>query len=232
MPRPPTPAFNQAAAYAPDSEEVSSFHRIAAEGSKIALQAAIEKYGVAIISARDAQGRTALMKAAETCHTPTMDVLLVAGASLEAADKNGNTALLLTAEKGYKAGISWLLNRGANIDHANNTGQTALMLAGKHDNNRDGNHRISNRKKEAVTELLLRGANFDLKDKCGQTAEEQAQAAFHRDVARLIIDARARIALEKQQAAERLRDVIHSLTTGGIGRDVSRKAVKFKNSGP
>ncbi len=231
MSRPLNPAFNQAASYAPDSEEVSIFHRIAAQGSKVGLQAAIDKYGPAIVDARDAQGKTAFMKAAETCHTPTMDVLLRAGTGINATDKNGNTALLLTAEKGYKACIDWLLDRGANIDHANDKDETALMLAGKHDNNRDGQHRISNRKKDAVVALLHRGANMELKDKRGLTAEAQAESANHRDVARLIADDRARRALEKQLEAERLRDVIHSLTTRGIARDVSRKAVKFKPSG-
>ena len=231
MSRPPTPAFNKAASYAPDSDEVSSFHRLAAQGSKVALQEAIDKYGPAIIDARDAEGRNAFMKAAETCHTPTMEVLLNAGTGINATDKKGNTALLLTAEKGYKAAIEWLLNRGANIDHANDSGQTALMLAGKHDNNRDGQHRISNRKKDAVTALLKRGADMDLKDKRGQTAQDQAEAANHRDVARLIAEDRSRRALEKQQEAERLRDVIHSLTTSGIARGVSRKTVKFKPFG-
>jgi len=224
--------FNHAARVAADDDDVRAFHRIAAEGSKEEMKKALvkysEKYGDDIIEAADKEGRNAFMKAAETSHTPTMGVLLEAGADIDARDHNGNTALLIAAYRGYKAAVIWLLDKGANPKMANYAGQTALMMAGAHKLNTDGKSPISNRKKETVEALLERGALIDAVDRNGKTAEQQAEATGHRSVAGIIRRAReVRMAQEKERAAK-INDVVHSLTVGGIAKDVRMKPLRFK----
>ncbi|MDE1154027.1 MAG: ankyrin repeat domain-containing protein [Micavibrio sp.] len=227
--------FNHAARVAADDDDVRAFHRIAAEGSKDEMKRALvkyaEKYGDDIIDAVDKEGRTAFMKAAETSHTPTMAVLLEAGAEIDGRDYNGNTALLIAAHRGYKSAVLWLLDKGADLKASNYSGETALMKAGHHKVNLDGKSPISNRKKDTVEALLERGVSVDAVDRSGKTAEQLAEATGHRSVAGIIRRERdARMLREKARAAT-INDVVHSLTVGGVNRDVRMKPMRFKPPG-
>jgi len=230
-----SPAFNSAARSVFDpitEDDVFSFQATAAHGSKNRLCDALNQFGPDILHARDRDGRTALMKAAETCHTPTMQLMLARGAEIDARDNKGNTALMIAAYKGYKTAVQWLLDNGADINARNKAGQSVLMLAGLHDDNHDKKHPISFKKKETVELVLARGADLDAKNERGQTAEKLAEVLNHRDVAGLITRERAAREQRQRDYDAAVNAVVHSITTSGTAQRIPAKVVKFKRNSP
>jgi ankyrin repeat protein len=81
------------------------------------------------INSTDANGKTALMWAAENGHLETAQCLLIARASINTARADGMTALMWAAMKGRVAVAEFLVRAGAMIDAARPDGKTALILA-------------------------------------------------------------------------------------------------------
>lgn len=171
-PQPAAPVFNAASAPAtPGAKEIEAFHYIAAKGSKVALKQIIDKYGDAIVDARDDHGRTAMVHAAITGHKEVMDLLLEAGADINAADNRGQTALMAAAHRGYDLCVTHLIDRGAALDKQDEHGLTALVLAGAVISRSGGKNLSLSRKKLGTVSILLgRGASIDIKDDSGRTA--------------------------------------------------------------
>jgi hypothetical protein len=90
-------------------------------------------YG-ADVRVKDANGKTALHKAAEQGLSDMVKMLLDAGALPDAADKDRNTALMLAAQAGHAKVVEVLLDVGAEPEVKNNTGKTAgeMAAAGGH----------------------------------------------------------------------------------------------------
>lgn len=83
----------------------------------------------------DADGRTALMLAAERGHDEVVELLLGAGAGIDRVDGAGETALHLAARNGRRETTRLLLRAGADIDVQDSEGRTALYRAidGRHE---------------------------------------------------------------------------------------------------
>src|SRR6185436_10745571 len=76
------------------------------------------------LDARDAEGRSALMGAAEADNREAAEFLLKKGSDVNAKNKNGRTALMQAAYAGNVEMLRLLLSRGA--DPNVNRGETAL----------------------------------------------------------------------------------------------------------
>jgi ankyrin repeat protein len=81
------------------------------------------------LEARDAQGATALLVAAERGSPAMVRALLSGGADVRAEDANGNTALHLAARRGDEEMIDDLFGAGALVDAQNRAGLTPLRAA-------------------------------------------------------------------------------------------------------
>lgn len=68
------------------------------------------------LNVADANGKTALMYAAENDHLAFTTKLVTYGADFKLADKSGNSALSLACWKGHKFIVQFLLDIGAHID--------------------------------------------------------------------------------------------------------------------
>lgn len=80
--------------------------------------------------AKDAEGRTLLMKAARDANIGMIENLLYSEANVNAADNDGWTALMFAARfSDSPRTVELLLNAGANPQAENNYGITALLLA-------------------------------------------------------------------------------------------------------
>lgn len=101
----------------------------------------IVELGGCDVGARDDEGRTAFLTAAEQFELPVMDRLVELGADVHATSKNGNTALhgllsnkeiddrLEIIEKQLKDSLSTLLELKVDVNALNAEGKTALKLA-------------------------------------------------------------------------------------------------------
>lgn len=87
------------------------------------------------IDARDNDGDTALLFAAERGSEKTVLLLVYAGAQIDAKDKEGRTALLRAAISGQVENVKVLLNAGADLSAKDNDGKSALALALEGENN-------------------------------------------------------------------------------------------------
>ena len=81
------------------------------------------------VNAKDKNGDTALILAANNGKVEVVEKLLGKGADVNLADKNGNTALIWAANNGKVEVVEKLLAKGADVNLANKDGYTALMLA-------------------------------------------------------------------------------------------------------
>jgi ankyrin repeat protein len=203
-PAPAAPVFNAASAPAvPTAKEVETFHYIAAKGSKVALQAMLDKYGADIVDARDDHGRTAMIHAAITGHKELMDQLLEYGADINAADNRGQTALMAAAHRGYDLCVAHLIDRGAKMDQQDEHGLTALVLAGAVVSRSGGkNLSLSRKKLDTVSILLGKGADLDIKDSNGRTALDFAIGYKQPQVAEMIRE-EARLREDRRIADEK-----------------------------
>jgi ankyrin repeat protein len=121
------------------------------------------------IDARDIEGGTALMWAANRENPEFVSVLLKAGADVNARDKvegdvdsvqSGLTVLMYVARNnGNPEVISALVKAGADVNAKDDTGTTALMCAA-----------FNNENPEIISALLASGADVNAKDNDGWTA--------------------------------------------------------------
>lgn len=82
------------------------------------------------LNAKDAKGKTALIRAAGYGHTDAARFLLARGASLTEKDnKWGLTALLWACNKGHLSTVQLLIDMGAHLHDTDDEGATALHLA-------------------------------------------------------------------------------------------------------
>lgn len=130
--------------------------------------------------AKTAQGRTALMLAAERGHNHLTQMLLEREADPDATDAHHSTALMEAAAGGHDETLKVLLDKRANVNLVDNDGQSALMLAAK--NGHTG----------AVKMLLNAEAQVDLEDKQGRTALDWAEFNSKREISDLLRMAGAR----------------------------------------
>lgn len=129
------------------------------------------------VNAREADGATALLWAAQWDHLPTAEALLAAGADPNAANVYGVTPLYFAATNGSPALTTLLLRHGARASSTLPTGETALMTAA-----RTGNLAV-------VDALLEAGADLAAREKeKGQTALLWALAEGHRAVVRRLVE--------------------------------------------
>ena len=104
------------------------------------------------IEARDAQGWTALMVAAEAGHYPQVTALLKRGAEIDARDDCGWTPMMRAAAGGHLEVMECLLDHGANLHQQEKTGQNALMAA------------VLNNRENTTQALILRGAEVNVQE--------------------------------------------------------------------
>jgi len=225
------PDFNAAAKAPITPEDVSIFQSIAAHGTKQSLAEKLKEFGPEIMRRTDRDGRNAFLKAAETCHTPTMELMLEQGMEIDTRDVKGNTALMILAYKGYKSAVDWLIAKGADVNAANQAGQTVLMLAATHKNNRDRKSPMSRKKQDTVELILSKGADIDAKDARGKTAAQQAEEMNHMPVKRLILQEQAQREERKAAQAAAVDALCHSLTTRGTEQNIHARPIKFRRIG-
>ena len=171
--------------------------------------------GGADVNAAQADGMTALHWAALNGDLPTMDVVLLAGATREALTRVGAyTPLHLASQRGHAAAVAKLLAAGSKAGPFTATGVQALHLAAQAGN------------AEAVKALLDHGADIDARDRThGRTALVFAVSKDRREVLALlaargatlqlattVIDYRDRASADR--TAREARDRIVSATTG------------------
>jgi uncharacterized protein len=88
------------------------------------------------LEARDVDGATPLIRAAESGNTDVVKLLLERGANVEARDKDGHTALIAAGCECASIDmpetidvLRLLLAKNADVDARDSAGQTALMTA-------------------------------------------------------------------------------------------------------
>jgi ankyrin repeat protein len=137
------------------------------------------------IEARNQDGSTPLIWAAQFAQTEAFKLLIRRGARLDVKDKTGNTPLiaaacecaLATMNSAYDV-VKILLDRGADVNARSKDGSTALMSA------------ASGFGGAAIVELLLdHGADPTLKDHRGNTAISLAKQKDREDKVQLIKEA-------------------------------------------
>ena len=113
---------------------------------------------MADVKARDAEGKTALMKAAELGKAQVINKLVERGADMNARDKYGFTSLMIAASKGEVESIEALVRSGADVNARNNDGSTSLMIA------------ASEGEVESIEALVRSGADVNAWKNDGSTA--------------------------------------------------------------
>jgi glucose/arabinose dehydrogenase len=79
--------------------------------------------------ARDRQGHTALMLAADRGHRDMAEAILDQGAAINATTPAGNTALMMAASRGHLEVVRLFLERGADVTAVSADGWSAVTLA-------------------------------------------------------------------------------------------------------
>lgn len=110
-------------------------------------------------NARDKDGRTPLMKAAEEGNFDIVKYLVEEGADVNAEDESDVTALMYAAGSGNLDIVKYLIEQGADVNAEDEDCWTALMYVAKTDNY------------EMVRCLVDLGADMKAKDNSGKTYE-------------------------------------------------------------
>jgi ankyrin repeat protein len=84
--------------------------------------------GVAV-NARNKEGWTALILAAQRNLSDVAHTLITRGADVNARDKQGQTALMHAARKGHRQTVELLVTQGADVSAKDRASRTALMYA-------------------------------------------------------------------------------------------------------
>ena len=153
---------------------VEALRAAAAAGLMAPLKALLGRSEEVAVGAKDHEGTTALMAAAQGGHAAAIAALVAAGAEVEAKDNDGTTALMNAARGGHATAIEALLAAGAEVEAKDNDGMTALMLAPMSDH------------AAAIAALLEAGAEVEAKDNKGLTALIFAETCEHEHAARLL----------------------------------------------
>ncbi len=130
--------------------------------------------GGANIEAKDTEGSTALIWAANNGHAECVRFLIDIGANKEARDTLKMTALIWAAHDGHTDCVRLLVDSGADKEVKDTEGSTALIWAAHNDHT------------DCVRLLIVGGAEKKAKDKTGLTALDWAQQKGNNDVVRLI----------------------------------------------
>ena len=154
--------------WAYESEEKSPGEKKSKEPGKVKAEDDID--------ARDEDGKTALIRAAEEGDTETVEMLLDREADIEAKTNDGRTALMIAAIEGHTETVQLLLDKGADIEAEEESGWRAL-----HDAANNGHT-------ETVRLLLDRGADIEAKDNEGKTALIVAADESNIETAALLIE--------------------------------------------
>ena len=167
--------------WAYESEEKSPGEKKSKEPGKVKAEDDID--------ARDEDGKTALIRAAEEGDTETVEMLLDREADIEAKTNDGETALMLAAGQGHTETVELLLDKGADIEADIKTdyedgGHRALHFAAK-----EG-------RTETVALLLSRGADIEAKTNDCWTPLMRAAWSGHKEAVGLLLDKGADIEAE------------------------------------
>ncbi|KAI8508652.1 hypothetical protein Bbelb_137510 [Branchiostoma belcheri] len=178
-------------------------------GDLTALMALLDRVGV---DAKDENGQTALMLAAEHGQLEMVQELITKGADVHVEDEDNWTALTSAAKEGHLPIVTCLLDRGANIEHVDMGGWPGLMWASYKGHtavahemlhrganpNVQGQHGVSpiiwaaGRGHTDIVEALLRhGAKPSAFDKYGTSALVWACRRGHQGCVRALLDAGA-----------------------------------------
>jgi ankyrin repeat protein len=132
------------------------------------------------VDGAQADGTTALARAAYNDDVKLAESLIAAGANVDAVNDYGVGALWLACTNGSSAMVDTLLRAKANADIAQWSGATALMMCAKTGN------------VAAVKSILARGAKVNVAEKAhGQTALMWATSTKHPEVVAALIRAGA-----------------------------------------
>ena len=117
------------------------------------------------INAKDADGMTALMNAANFARDKVTKLLLKHGADVKIRDSSGKTALMYAADHEKDDVARLLLEHGADVNAKDKSGNTALMFAAGQEE-----QYITIENDKVVRLLLEHGAEVDAKNESGETA--------------------------------------------------------------
>ena len=117
------------------------------------------------INAKDADGMTALMHAANFARDKVTKLLLKHGADVKIRDSSGKTALMYAAAHEKDDVARLLLEHGADVNAKDKSGNTALMFAAGQEE-----QYITIENDKVVRLLLEHGAEVDAKNESGETA--------------------------------------------------------------
>ncbi len=126
------------------------------------------------VNARDNEGRTALMKAAELGEVESINKLVKRGADVNARDNYGFTALTYAAFEGQVEAIEVLVRCGADVNAKANNGIMALMVA------------AAVGQAKSIEALVRCGADVNAKNEEGKTALTIAQDEGHSSIVSLL----------------------------------------------
>jgi ankyrin repeat protein len=123
---------------------------------------------------RDVDGRTILMRTAETGEVEAVRKLIDEGADVNSKSNSGVTALMTSSGMGHAGVTRLLIEKGADVNAKTPGNYTALMNA------------ALTGQAEIVRILLEAGAEAAVVDASGKTAKDYALMKEHKEIASLI----------------------------------------------
>jgi len=156
------------------------------QGDAAKLKAMVEEIP-GLTAARDDEGETLLYHAAAAGKADVVELLLAKGADPKAANDRGITPLYAAAQAGHPAALKALLARKADPNARTKDGDTPLHAAINH----VPGTAIHPGCVEAVKLLIAAGADVNAKAKQDDTPLHLAAKHGHRDIAELLLAAKA-----------------------------------------
>ena len=138
------------------------------------------------VNARDNNGSTPLMYAAESGNPDAVSVLIKAGADVNAQNNDGWAPLIYAAESGNPDAVSVLIKAGADVNARNVYEQTPLIYAAKSGN------------PDAVSVLIKAGAAVNAQNNNGWTPLMYAAMSGNPDAVSVLIKAGADVNARKK----------------------------------